>query len=57
MSCGHCTAAIDKAVKTADPKANVLADLASKTVTIESSLDPSVLKTTLEKAGYPAKQG
>jgi copper chaperone len=55
MSCGHCTAAIEKALKTADPKAEVHTDLEAKTVTVVSSLDTAVLQTTLENAGYPAK--
>ena len=36
MSCGHCTAAIEKALKTIDPDARVDTDLTSKTVTIAS---------------------
>ena len=55
MSCGHCTAAIEKALKAADPKAEVSTDLDAKTVTVVSSLDTAVLQTTLENAGYPAK--
>ena len=54
MSCGHCTAAIDKALKAIDPAAKVDADLTSRTVTIASAKDADVLQATLKEAGYPA---
>lgn len=54
MSCGHCTASIDKALKAVDPEASVDADLASKTVTIASAKDAARLQAALEGAGYPA---
>jgi copper chaperone len=52
MSCGHCVSVIEKAVKGADAKAEVKVDLASKTVTIESSLPPAVLAKAIAAAGY-----
>lgn len=54
MSCGHCTAAIDKAVKAADPDATVDSDLTSKTVTIASDKDAMTMQGALRDAGYPA---
>lgn len=54
MSCGHCTAAIDKAVKAADAGADLEFDLDAHTVTVESSLDEAALAAILEKEGYPA---
>ena len=54
MSCGHCTAAIEKALKTIDPDARVDTDLTSKTVTIASAKDVAALQTALQEAGYPA---
>ena len=54
MSCGHCAAAIEKAVKSVDPDASVEADLASRTVTIASAKDPAWLQGALREAGYPA---
>lgn len=54
MSCGHCTAAIDKAVKAADPDATVDSDLTSKTVTIVSAKDTVTMQAALKDAGYPA---
>ena len=54
MSCGHCTAAIDKALKAIDPEAKVDTDLPSKTVTIGSAKDPASIRAALKEAGYPA---
>ncbi|MBF9019781.1 heavy-metal-associated domain-containing protein [Rhodobacterales bacterium HKCCA1288] len=54
MSCGHCTAAIDKALKSIDPNARVDTDLTSKTVTVASAKDAAALQTALKEAGYPA---
>lgn len=54
MSCGHCTAAIHKALKAIDPDAKVDTDLPSKTVTIGSANDPDTIQAALKEAGYPA---
>lgn len=54
MSCGHCTAAVDKAIKAIDPDATVDTDLTSKTVTIASAKDAAALQAALQDAGYPA---
>ncbi len=53
-SCGHCTAAIDKALKSVDPDAGVDTDLTLKTVTIASSKDAAALQLALNEAGHPA---
>ena len=34
MTCGHCAQAIEKAVKSVDPQAEVAVDLTSKEVTV-----------------------
>lgn len=54
MSCGHCTAAIDKAVKAIDPAADVSSDLPSRTVTVISAQDAATVQAALRDAGYPA---
>lgn len=54
MSCGHCTAAIDKALKSVDPDAKVDTYLTSKTVRIASAKDAVTIRTALMEAGYPA---
>ncbi|MBN7783782.1 heavy-metal-associated domain-containing protein [Ponticoccus gilvus] len=55
MSCGHCTAAIEKAVTAADPGASVACDLTERTVTVDSRLDAGAIQTALKGAGYAAQ--
>ncbi|SFC99271.1 heavy-metal-associated domain-containing protein [Tropicimonas isoalkanivorans] len=54
MSCGHCTAAIEKAVKAVDADAKVDCDLKDRTVRIDSALPPEALKSAIAEAGYAA---
>lgn len=49
MSCGHCTAAIEKAVAEAGGKA--LTDLGTHSVTVEG-LDPARAQQVIRDAGY-----
>ena len=53
MTCGHCVATITKAVKAVDPAAEVKADLAGKTVTVESAVPAATVAKALDQAGYP----
>ena len=55
MSCGHCTAAIEKAVRQADTQASVTCDLDTKIVEIASNLPNPALKEILLDAGYAAE--
>ncbi|MDV7144470.1 heavy-metal-associated domain-containing protein [Tropicimonas sp. TH_r6] len=55
MSCGHCTAAIEKAILEAESGAKVACDIDSRTVTVECSLSPESITTILLEAGYKAK--
>ena len=54
MSCGHCTAAIEKGIKAKDPSAVVTTDLDQRMVTIQTSLPESEIKTAIVDAGYEA---
>lgn len=54
MSCGHCTAAIEKAVKAADPNATIATDLDSREVTLTAALDAQATQSVLAEAGYPS---
>ena len=54
MSCGHCTAAIEKAIGNLDANAVVNTDLETKSVAITSSLSEDVIIQTLADEGYPA---
>lgn len=55
MSCGHCTAAIEKSVKAADPAASVDCDLGARRVKIDSALSPEQLGAAIKDAGYDAQ--
>jgi copper chaperone len=52
MSCGHCTSAIEKAIKAADAGADVQCDLGTHTVAVSGSLSASQLGDILRAAGY-----
>jgi len=52
MTCGHCVASITRAVKAVDPAAEVKADVAGKTVTVESTVPAAAVAKALDAAGY-----
>lgn len=52
MSCGHCTNAIEEAIKASDSAADVTCDLSDRTVTVTSSLSEGELASLLKDAGY-----
>ncbi|WP_081532426.1 heavy-metal-associated domain-containing protein [Rhodovulum sp. P5] len=54
MSCGHCTAAIEKAIMAKDAAAKVGCDLDTRTVAVTTSLSEADLAAALEQAGYAA---
>lgn len=53
MSCGHCVKTIEAAVRNLDAAASVRADLAAKTIAVESSSAVSDISRALDTAGYP----
>lgn len=53
MSCGHCKAAVSKAVQTVDGVEKVTVDLATGRVTYSAATDvEDKIKDSVEKAGY-----
>ena len=54
MSCGHCKAAVEKAVAGVDDKARVVVDLENRTVETDASVDDAVLIAALKAEGYDA---
>lgn len=52
MTCGHCVATVEKAVKGVDPKAKVAANLEAKMVSIESEIKSYALAAAIEAACY-----
>lgn len=55
MSCGHCTAAIEKAIKAIDPAARVSCDLGTKNVEVFSHVSEPALAAAIRGAGYDVK--
>lgn len=54
MSCGHCVATIENAVKTADPAAILRTDLDARTAEIDTTLSSDAISQVLATAGYPS---
>ncbi|SEW35458.1 copper chaperone [Aliiroseovarius sediminilitoris] len=54
MSCGHCKAAIEKAIDAVDGDAVLAFDLDARTVDISSRLNDAELAEILNKEGYPS---
>lgn len=52
MSCGHCKAAIEKAVAAADTAANLQFNMENRTVRIETTLENAALQDVLKSEGY-----
>ncbi len=54
MSCGHCKAAVEKAVASVDAQAKVDVDLENRTVQVETSAANDALIAALKEEGYEA---
>ncbi len=54
MSCGHCKAAIEKAVAGVDADARVSVDLQNRTVSIDTKIPDATLINALKEGGYNA---
>lgn len=52
MSCGHCAASIERAVKGVDPQAAVSVDIGRKEVAIRSTAEERLIAGALRAAGY-----
>jgi len=52
ITCGHCIQTIEKAVKSADPQAQVAADLTTKEVTVRSEAEDAHIAAAIRSAGY-----
>ncbi len=52
MSCGHCAAAIRKAVASVDPAARTEVDLEAGQVRVDGAATPEALRAAVREAGY-----
>ncbi|HCI07202.1 MAG: heavy metal-associated domain-containing protein [Pacificibacter sp.] len=55
ISCGHCTASIEKSIKAKDSAAAVSTDLETRTVSVDSKLPAVDVLQAISDAGYDAK--
>ncbi len=56
MSCGHCAATVQKAVKGVDPAAQVEVDLGSGMVSVDTTADEARVSAAIDRAGYPNRR-
>lgn len=54
MTCGGCAKSVTRVIQSVDPNARIEADLAARSVRIETSVNLSALQQALDEAGYPA---
>ncbi|HEX7004608.1 MAG TPA: cation transporter [Trueperaceae bacterium] len=54
MSCGHCQAAVESALKSVDGVEQVRVDLASGTAEVEGDADLEALVAAVQEEGYQA---
>lgn len=54
MSCGHCVATIERAIRAEDDAARVACELGSRTVDVDGRLDAAAVVAALATAGYAA---
>ncbi|HXY98603.1 MAG TPA: cation transporter [Stellaceae bacterium] len=52
MTCGHCVAAVTRAVQRLDPAAAVSVDLATGRVSVAGALARAAVESAIEAAGY-----
>ncbi len=56
MSCGHCKATIETAIKALDSSAQLSFNMETRHVQISSQVQTETLIAALAKAGYPVSQ-
>ena len=54
MTCGHCVAAVSRAVKAIPGVENVSVDLASGQVVVAGSVDKAAIQEAIAEEGYEA---
>ena len=52
MTCGHCEAAVTRAIHSVDPLAEVTVDRAAERVTVKSPADSEAVRRAIEDEGY-----
>jgi copper chaperone len=52
MSCGHCKASVDTAIKAIDPAANIDFDMPARTISLQTQASVEAVQIALLEAGY-----
>ena len=52
MPYGHCTSAVEKAIKSIDPQAEVSTDIEHAEVTVRSQVNEARISDAIREAGY-----
>ena len=52
MTCGHCVGAVTRAIKSADPQAQIEIDLASHRVRVQTREARETIVSAIGEAGY-----
>ncbi len=55
MSCGHCKAAVESAIRKLDPSADVQVDLAARRAEVTSAQPLPAMIAALAAVGFPAE--
>lgn len=56
MRCGGCVATITDAIRALDPAARIEADIAARTVSIDSEKSQEEIVMAMTEAGYPPQE-
>ncbi len=54
VSCSHCKATVEKAIKIIDPEAHINFDIEARRVALDSVMEAVKVQAALSDAGYPA---
>ena len=54
MTCGHCVAAVDRAVRAVPGTTGVVVDLPTGRVRVEGTPDPEAVRAAIAEEGYEA---
>jgi copper chaperone len=55
LNCGHCTATMEKAIRSADPAAKIACDVPARRVSVDSALPDDALSGAIRSAGYEVR--
>ena len=54
MSCGHCKATVEKAIKALDPEAHINFDMGARRIALDTTMASAKVQAALAEVGYSA---